>query len=114
MNNPANENVDRGPAHAGSSSRTMSREPATGKTVRLVLDAKVPPEPSDEAKARLARLSAMPDREIDFSDIPRSPADARWVRSNAEQTNDWQKRIAALQRLKLLAEQDSDDIGSTF
>ncbi|BBD80760.1 hypothetical protein ALSL_2134 [Aerosticca soli] len=35
---------------------------------------------SDEAKARLAHLAAMPDSEIDFSDIPPSPADAEWTR----------------------------------
>jgi uncharacterized protein (DUF4415 family) len=44
------------------------------------LDPDNPPKLSDEAKARLARLAAMPDSEIDFSDIPPSPADAEWTR----------------------------------
>ena len=35
---------------------------------------------SEEAKERLAHLAAMPDSEIDFSDIPRSPSDAEWTR----------------------------------
>ena len=52
--------------------------PTTGKTVRFTLDPNTPL--SEEAKARMARLSAMPDSEIDFSDIPRSPADAEWTR----------------------------------
>ena len=52
----------------------------TGKTVRFTLDTANPPKLSDEAKARLAHLAAMPDREIDFSDIPCSPADAEWTR----------------------------------
>ncbi|MDI3263133.1 MAG: BrnA antitoxin family protein [Fulvimonas sp.] len=52
----------------------------TGKTVRFTLDPANPPKLNDEAKARLAHLAAMPDREIDFSDIPPSPADAEWTR----------------------------------
>lgn len=50
----------------------------TGKTVRFTLAPNAPL--SEEAKARLARLAAMPDSEIDFSDIPRSPPDAEWTR----------------------------------
>lgn len=53
-------------------------ETTTGKTVRFTLAPNTPL--SEDAKARLARLAAMPDSEIDFSDIPRSPADAEWTR----------------------------------
>lgn len=50
----------------------------TGKTVKFTLAPDTPL--SEEAKTRLARLAAMPDSEIDFSDIPRSPPDAEWTR----------------------------------
>ncbi len=51
----------------------------TGKTVRFTLDPANPPKPkmSKETKARLAALK---DEDIDFSDIPPSPADAEWTR----------------------------------
>ncbi len=52
--------------------------PTTGKTVRFTVDPNTPL--SEEAEARLAGLAAMPDSEIDFSDIPRSPPDAEWTR----------------------------------
>lgn len=50
----------------------------TGKTVRFTLDPNTPLSADD--KAALARLAVMSDSEIDFSDIPRSPADAEWTR----------------------------------
>ena len=50
----------------------------TGKTVRFTLDPHAPL--SAEEKAQLAALAAMSDSEIDFSDIPPSPADAKWRR----------------------------------
>lgn len=49
----------------------------TGKTVRFTLDLANPPRMSEETKAR---LTAMKDEDIDFSDIPRSPPDAEWTR----------------------------------
>ena len=52
--------------------------PTTGKTVRFTLDPNAPLSADEEAA--LARLAAMPDSEIDFSDIPRSPADVEWTR----------------------------------
>jgi uncharacterized protein (DUF4415 family) len=52
--------------------------PTTGKTVKFTLDADTPL--SVDEQATLARLAAMPDSEIDFSDIPRSFPDAEWTR----------------------------------
>lgn len=52
--------------------------PTTGKTVKFTLDPNTPL--SEEAEARLARLAAMPDSDIDFSDIPRIPPGAEWTR----------------------------------
>jgi uncharacterized protein (DUF4415 family) len=49
----------------------------TGKTVRFTLDPANPPKLSEETKARLVALK---DEDIDFSDIPRVPADAEWTR----------------------------------
>ncbi|MBK6725950.1 MAG: BrnA antitoxin family protein [Xanthomonadales bacterium] len=49
----------------------------TGKTVRFTLDPANPPKLSE---ATIARLAAMKDEDIDFSDIPASPADAVWTR----------------------------------
>lgn len=50
----------------------------TGKTVKFTLDPNTPLSADD--KAALARLAVMSDSEIDFSDIPRSQADAEWTR----------------------------------
>ncbi len=49
----------------------------TGKTVRFTLDSANPPKMSAATKERLL---TMKDEDIDFSDIPRSPADAEWTR----------------------------------
>lgn len=49
----------------------------TGKTVRFTLDPANPPKMSAETKARLL---AMKDEDIDFSDIPPSPANTEWAR----------------------------------
>lgn len=49
----------------------------TGKTVRFTFDPANPPKMSEATKAR---LSALKDEDIDFSDIPPSPADAEWAR----------------------------------
>jgi uncharacterized protein (DUF4415 family) len=49
----------------------------TGKTVRFTLDPANPPKLSEETKARLAALK---DEDIDFSDIPRILPDAEWTR----------------------------------
>jgi hypothetical protein len=48
-----------------------------GKTITFTLDADRPL--SADEQAMLARLAAMPDSDIDCSDIPSSPPDARWT-----------------------------------
>lgn len=49
-------------------------------TVRLTLDLKKPPVVTTEQKARLSRLAAMPDDQIDYSDAPPLP-DAVWAKA---------------------------------
>lgn len=49
-------------------------------TVKLTLDLIKPPIVTDEQKARLAALDAMPDDQIDTSDAPFRP-DAVWVKA---------------------------------
>ena len=49
-------------------------------TVKLTLDPKNPPPLSEEQKARLAALAALPDDQIDISDAPFRP-DAVWVKA---------------------------------
>jgi hypothetical protein len=53
----------------------------TGTTVRFTLGPNSPL--SAEEKEQLVRLAAMPDSEIDLSDIPASPADAVWTKPGA-------------------------------
>ena len=49
----------------------MSKRPMTTEPVRLTLDTGRPaPELTAEQRARLEALAAMPDEEIDFTDIP--------------------------------------------
>lgn len=48
--------------------------------VKLTLDLKKPPAITDEQKARLAALAAMPDDQIDTSDAPVRP-DAVWLKA---------------------------------
>lgn len=49
----------------------MSKRSTTTEPVRLTLDTGRPaPEPTAEQRARLDALDAMPDEEIDYSDIP--------------------------------------------
>lgn len=48
--------------------------------VTRTIDLKKPPVLSDEQKARLAKLAAMSDEDIDYSDAPFRP-DAVWVRA---------------------------------
>jgi hypothetical protein len=48
-----------------------------GKNVTFTLDADRPL--STDEQAMLARLAAMPDSDIDCSDIPPSPRDATWT-----------------------------------
>lgn len=52
----------------------------TGRTVKFKLDPKRLPKLREATKAR---LEAMTDQEIDFSDIPRSPQEVVWTRPGA-------------------------------
>lgn len=49
-------------------------------TVKRILDLTKPPVVTDEQKARLAALAAMPDDQIDTSDAPFRP-DAVWAKA---------------------------------
>jgi hypothetical protein len=55
----------------------------TGKTIKRTIDANTPLSADDQAM--LARLAAMPDSDIDCSDIPPSPPDAKWTRPGIPQ-----------------------------
>jgi uncharacterized protein (DUF4415 family) len=48
--------------------------------VTRTIDLNNPPVVTDEQKARLAALAAMPDEQIDYSDAPFLP-DAVWVKA---------------------------------
>ncbi|MFT4193240.1 BrnA antitoxin family protein [Ottowia sp.] len=50
--------------------------------VKRTLDPKNPPPLTDEQRARLDAVAAMPDDQIDYSDAPRLP-DAAWVKAAA-------------------------------
>ncbi|MDR1162794.1 MAG: hypothetical protein LBM17_03020 [Candidatus Accumulibacter sp.] len=52
-------------------------EPSESNTVTLILDLENPPPLSDEQRARLTALAAMPDERIDYSDAPYEPDAAR-------------------------------------
>lgn len=60
-------------------------------TVKLTFDLKNPPPLSDEQKARLTALAAMPDDQIDTSDAPYRP-DAVWMKA-ADQLPHTKKQI---------------------
>lgn len=49
--------------------------------VRLTIDPNKPPVVTAEQKARLEKLAAMPDDQIDYSDAPYKP-DAVWMRAS--------------------------------
>lgn len=51
--------------------------------VRYKIDPKNPPKLTARHKRELAALAAMPDSEIDYSDAPPSPPDAKWTRPGA-------------------------------
>jgi uncharacterized protein (DUF4415 family) len=51
--------------------------------VRHTLDLKNPPPLTAEQRKRLNRLAAMPDSEIDYSDIPRMTGNEKWTRPGA-------------------------------
>ena len=49
-------------------------------TVKRILDMKNPPPLTNEQKARMNAVAAMPDEQIDYSDAPFLP-DAIWTRA---------------------------------
>jgi hypothetical protein len=55
----------------------------TEKTTTFTLEANTPL--SADEQAMLARLAAIPDSDIDCSDIPPSPLDATWTRPGIPQ-----------------------------
>lgn len=60
-------------------------------TVKLTLDPNNPPPLTDEQRARMAAVAAMPDDQIDYSDAPYLP-DAVWMRA-ADQMPETKKQI---------------------
>ncbi|HEV2619395.1 MAG TPA: hypothetical protein VGU23_05590 [Acidobacteriaceae bacterium] len=46
----------------------------------MKLDLNSPPALTAEEKVQLQKLADMKDEDIDYSDIPRTPADAKWTR----------------------------------
>lgn len=52
-------------------------------TVKFRLDPNAPRPLTDEQRSRLAKVAAMPDAEIDYSDIPRQAKAVQWTRPGA-------------------------------
>lgn len=52
-------------------------------TVKFKVDPKHPPKLTAEQRERLARAAAMPDAEIDYSDIPPQKGVVQWTRPGA-------------------------------
>ena len=48
--------------------------------VTMNLDLNNPPALTEEERSQLQRVRMMTDEDIDFSDIPRTPPDAKWTR----------------------------------
>jgi uncharacterized protein (DUF4415 family) len=48
--------------------------------VTMKLDLNNPPALTEEERSQLRQLRKMTDDDIDFSDIPRTPPDAKWTR----------------------------------
>jgi len=55
-------------------------ETSKSNTVKLTLDLNNPPQLTNEQKARLAAVAAMPDNQIDYSDAPYL-ANAVWMKA---------------------------------
>jgi uncharacterized protein (DUF4415 family) len=49
-------------------------------TVKFKLDSKNPPKLRTAQRRRLAKLAAMPDSKIDYSDIPKQTGKLNWTR----------------------------------
>jgi uncharacterized protein (DUF4415 family) len=52
-------------------------------TVKFKLDPNNPPQLTTKQRVRLATVAAMPDAEIDYSDIPRQTGQVQWSRPGA-------------------------------
>jgi uncharacterized protein (DUF4415 family) len=52
-------------------------------TVKFKLDVKNPSKLTATQRRRLAKLAAMPDSKIDYSDIPKQTGDVKWTRPGA-------------------------------
>ncbi len=52
-------------------------------TVKFKLDPKHPKPPTAQQRKRLKLVAAMPDAEIDYSDIPRQTGAVQWTRPGA-------------------------------
>lgn len=52
-------------------------------TVKIKIDPRNRPRLTAEQRKRLKRVAAMPDSEIDYSDIPRPTGTERWTRPGA-------------------------------
>jgi uncharacterized protein (DUF4415 family) len=52
-------------------------------TVKYKLDTKAPQPSGAAQRKRLAAVAALPDEEIDYSDLPKSPSSAQWTRPDA-------------------------------
>jgi uncharacterized protein (DUF4415 family) len=52
-------------------------------TVKFKLDPKNPPQLTADQRDRLATVAAMPDSEIDYSDIPLQTGTVQWTRPGA-------------------------------
>jgi uncharacterized protein (DUF4415 family) len=52
-------------------------------TVKFKLDPKNPTQLTAKQRERLAAVAAMPDAEIDYSDIPQQSANVEWTRPGA-------------------------------
>lgn len=62
-------------------------------TVKFILDPKAPAKLTAAQRRSLAALAAMPDKDIDYSDIPRSPKNAVWTRPGALVPNENKQQI---------------------
>jgi uncharacterized protein (DUF4415 family) len=52
-------------------------------TVKFKLDIENPSKMTTAQRRRLAKLAAMPDSKIDYSDIPKQTGDLKWTRPGA-------------------------------
>lgn len=72
-----------------------------GKTIRYSVDILNPPPLTEEQKRRLEKLAAMPDEDIDFSDIP--PLDEKFW-ANAQRNPFYQKALKQQLTIRLDAD----------